>query len=819
LDVAILLSSHDNEVNSSCLQHPTYSTKKWYSNLKDLDDQIQTSIMNTQKIEFPTFNITETMREGSSLYDYEIDAISNYLSSLSSILSSDISSPPSQKILLFLDDKVKSLSDKIKITILEQILQSTTMKCSRMELSLLEAEKNISRSFGMIKVLEEKIYLMEAKKNLGTNDDKISKSYDHHYDSNDMSILSTATHYQSTSYDNAGTNVSQAVEKRNGMYSKESDNLNNYEQPSTSTQMNPWQGFSKKLIMTLPAAGRQSVLPWNLFPTYTGSSFLDSRMDAMLNLVGPNINTETTRDSIIGFVVKQIKIATVGLFDHFFPVGNYSTKTYLPDDSSQISVIVSHERENSWISRVMESLRNLVNVGGKVNDDVGYKHAISEVVYLTQENSRIIRCIIDGHVVDIYVNSLQKLCEAAFLEHCDGLFGKHHMFKKSLILLKAWWKYEANQGKNYCHLLNDMALSTLLLAVMNRYHFMLTSPLQVLTLFFHSYAQFEWNTHCVSIEKPEDIKKLSPVIFDKENVEKDVDFLIGSDAVERYCTHNLKQREVFPNDVITNKFSPYPSKSGSGDFFLAGTINIMNPLSKVNLISQSLSEDETLKISKAIDVGALKMSKLLLEQKVCTTNTGMGQQASAHQRLNETFSNYFGMSLRLYSEGWRPDCILTSKISPEAALNHDTLTVNHLQLCINMKLGTLVVHNEFTTSGLVSLTESVLAEKGPLPVGEVGKMLQEATTNPHLSHILKEKYNGLKKFLEKFTDKFILSNDHPFNPHVYLRSCFNAEEQRLIETGSTIFLNSFKKAKKSRRKGKTTIPWLTNADTNQNSTY
>jgi hypothetical protein len=76
-------------------------------------------------------------------------------------------------------------------------------------------------------------------------------------------------------------------------------------------------------------------------------------------------------------------------------------------------------------------------------------------------------------------------------------------------------------------------------------------------------------------------------------------------------------------------------------------------------------------------------------------------------------------------------------------------------------------------------------------------MLQEATGNAQLSQILKERHNGLKKFLEKFSDKFIMSCDHPFNPHVYLRRSYGPDEQKEIENGSTAYLD--KKVKKSRR--------------------
>jgi hypothetical protein len=117
---------------------------------------------------------------------------------------------------------------------------------------------------------------------------------------------------------------------------------------------------------------------------------------------------------------------------------------------------------------------------------------------------------------------------------------------------------------------------------------------------------------------------------------------------------------------------------------------------------------------------------------------------------------------------------------------------------------TFVSDNNVNPSQLVTLAEAVLNEKGPLPVGEVGKMLQEATGNPHLSQVLKERHNGLKKFLEKYSDKFIMSCDHPFNPHVYLRRSYSPDDQRMIENGSTAFLD--KKVKKTRRKEKKTWP-------------
>lgn len=68
---------------------------------------------------------------------------------------------------------------------------------------------------------------------------------------------------------------------------------------------------------------------------------------------------------------------------------------------------------------------------------------------------------------------------------------------------------------------------------------------------------------------------------------------------------------------------------------------------------------------------------------------------------------------------------------------------------------------------LKTLALDILSTKGPLPVGEIGKMLQEAIRVPSLSSILREYFGGLKKFLEKYSDDFLIR--YPlslFSPHI-----------------------------------------------------
>ena len=96
------------------------------------------------------------------------------------------------------------------------------------------------------------------------------------------------------------------------------------------------------------------------------------------------------------------------------------------------------------------------------------------------------------------------------------------------------------------------------------------------------------------------------------------------------------------------------------------------------------------------------------------------------------------------------------------------MNVARHKLWRNVQYSNFLLENCVSESALLSVSIEILNTKGPLPVGEIGKVLAELTSISNLSVKLKEKFGGLKKFLEHFGDKFAISNDHPFNPHVLL---------------------------------------------------
>lgn len=105
------------------------------------------------------------------------------------------------------------------------------------------------------------------------------------------------------------------------------------------------------------------------------------------------------------------------------------------------------------------------------------------------------------------------------------------------------------------------------------------------------------------------------------------------------------------------------------------------------------------------------------------------------------------------------------------------------KLWSNIMYCNLMLESVLSEPALLTLSTEILAVKGPLPVGEIGKILAETTSIGSLSQKLKERFGGLKKFLERFQNTFVISNDHPFNPNVLLRSSLSAEHLDLIDRG------------------------------------
>ena len=173
---------------------------------------------------------------------------------------------------------------------------------------------------------------------------------------------------------------------------------------------------------------------------------------------------------------------------------------------------------------------------------------IASDVEFINADVRIVRCNLNqGEVaVDISCNSVGALAAAAFLEAADAAVGHAHLFKRSLLLLKAWLERDAlvmlaaaaapaldaaatassssspppasslppgpfdgtgtfvapfdgpllDSGRGG---LSSYALAVLLFALFNAHPRCVRTPMQAFALFLEEYAEFPWGSHVVSV--------------------------------------------------------------------------------------------------------------------------------------------------------------------------------------------------------------------------------------------------------------------------------------------------------------------------------
>ncbi len=94
-----------------------------------------------------------------------------------------------------------------------------------------------------------------------------------------------------------------------------------------------------------------------------------------------------------------------------------------------------------------------------------------------------------------------------FLEQANKLFGKADLFKRSIILIKAWCLYETrilgSQNANLC----SYAVEVMIIFVLNNYYNEVFTPLDVLRLFVSIFSKFNWGNYILTIFGPIPIAK------------------------------------------------------------------------------------------------------------------------------------------------------------------------------------------------------------------------------------------------------------------------------------------------------------------------
>ncbi|CDI86930.1 Nucleotidyltransferase family protein, related [Eimeria praecox] len=124
-------------------------------------------------------------------------------------------------------------------------------------------------------------------------------------------------------------------------------------------------------------------------------------------------------------------------------------------------------------------------------------------VHLVKADVKILKLEVDNLAVDLSVNKVGGCCSLALLELLDRRIGRFHLFKRSVILVKAWMAYESHLLGSRSGLLASYCLEVLVLHLFSCLPpSKLRSPLQVLQAFLSYFSSFDWAAFAATAAGP-----------------------------------------------------------------------------------------------------------------------------------------------------------------------------------------------------------------------------------------------------------------------------------------------------------------------------
>ncbi|XP_011023198.1 PREDICTED: LOW QUALITY PROTEIN: uncharacterized protein LOC105124774 [Populus euphratica] len=311
----------------------------------------------------------------------------------------------------------------------------------------------------------------------------------------------------------------------------------------------------------------------------------EERTAELIACIQPNQPSEELRNAVADYVQRLIAKCFPC---QVFTFGSVPLKTYLPDGDIDLTAFSKNPNlKDTWAHQVRDMLEN-----EEKNENAEFR--VKEVQYI-QAEVKIIKCLVENIVVDISFKQLGGLCTLCFLEEVDNLINQNHLFKRSIILIKAWCYYESRILGAHHGLISTYALETLVLYIFHVFNNSFAGPLEVLYRFLEFFSKFDWDNLCVSLWGPVPISSLPDVTA--EPPRKDGGELLLSKLFLEACSAVYA---VLP-----------AGQDDQGQPFLSKHFNVIDPLRVNNNLGRSVNKGNFFRIRSAFAFGAKRLARLL----------------------------------------------------------------------------------------------------------------------------------------------------------------------------------------------------------------
>ncbi|KAL7095141.1 hypothetical protein ACP275_10G005700 [Erythranthe tilingii] len=306
----------------------------------------------------------------------------------------------------------------------------------------------------------------------------------------------------------------------------------------------------------------------------------------IIRKVQPTPVSEEKRKAVIYYIQRLIRNF---LGAEVIPYGSVPLKTYLPDGDIDLTAFGGANFEDTLAGDMKSVLE-------EEEKNMGAEFVVKDVQLIRAE-VKLVKCIIQDIVVDVSFNQIGGLCTLCFLEQVDRVIGRDHLFKRSIILIKAWCYYESRILGAHHGLISTYALETLVLYIFHHFHSTLDGPLAVLYKFLDYFSKFDWDTYCISLNGPIRLSSL-PALIAEMPEDSDRDLLLSSD---------------FLSSCVGMFSVPCRGNDKNSRGFQTKHLNIVDPLKESNNLGRSISKGNFYRIRSAFSYGARKLARILVQ--------------------------------------------------------------------------------------------------------------------------------------------------------------------------------------------------------------
>ncbi|KAK1357093.1 hypothetical protein POM88_050349 [Heracleum sosnowskyi] len=152
----------------------------------------------------------------------------------------------------------------------------------------------------------------------------------------------------------------------------------------------------------------------------------------IISKLHPTVASHTTRFQVINYLRRLIK--NLSGFE-VFPYGSVPLKTYLPNGDIDLTVFCDASVEEALSNDIVSQLQ-------REDHNNSAEFSVKEIRLVNAE-VKLVKCVVQNIVVDISFNQVGGLCSLCFLDVVDYIIGKDHLFKQSILVIKAWCYYES----------------------------------------------------------------------------------------------------------------------------------------------------------------------------------------------------------------------------------------------------------------------------------------------------------------------------------------------------------------------------------------